>query len=96
MFVVALLDGSEGNALSGAPLVQTEKGLEQGVDVRLQALLLHPVFQQVIHLVARGGTLRHLDVVVMDADVAKKLVVDPHVQALIEEVKALLQGRLIP
>ena len=66
--VEASLDGLHGDALGRPPLVQGEQGLEQGVDVGLKALSLHPALQHLLHLVAGVGVLRDPDVVVAHPD----------------------------
>ena len=92
VFVVAPGERGRGDVLRRAPLVQAEQSVQQVVDVRLQALSLHPVLQQLVDFVPRGPALGDADVVVADADHSKELVVDPHVQVLVEQVKALLEG----
>ena len=94
VLVVALLQGGAGDALGRPPLVHAQQGVQQVVDVGLQALPLHPALQQVVHLVPRRRALRQPDVVVADADEPEELVVDPHVQVLVEEVEALPQRLL--
>jgi len=89
--VVALLQGGARDALGRAPLVHAQQGVQQAVDVRLQALPLHPALQQVVHLVPGRRALGEADVVVADADEPEELVVDPHVQVLVEQVEALPQ-----
>ena len=89
--VEASLDGLHGDALGRPPLVQGEQGLEQGVDVGLKALSLHPALQHLVHLVAGVGVLRDADVVVAHPDGPEELVVDLHLQVLVEEVETGLQ-----
>lgn len=87
--IVALSEGLVGDALRRAALVQTEQSVQQVVDVGLQSLLLHPVLQQFVDFVGGGAVLCDPNVVVADANQSEELVVDPHVQIFIKQVKAL-------
>lgn len=96
MLVEAFLQSVRGDALRRAPLVHAEQSVQQVVDVGFESLPLHPVLQQFVHFVAVGVALRDTDVVVADSDGSEELVVDPNVQVLVEQIKALLQGFFRP